>query len=400
MKKHTTKRILSALIAALFVAGSVGFSAVADHTHEYAAETVVEPGYIFGGYIVYRCACGDSYTEQLPPRMQPYCTMTEGRVYPGGSVTIEATLLNCGGLADLTLDVGYDENCLYLADASCAEYGAPTRITDKALQFDSIDPEAQEAVLTLTFTAYEDAPNGIYSVSVSGSGNSACAADGGMWIILSAARSSVQVYRPPRLTVTAPDGPVFAGETAQMTVDIVNNPGIAGMALELHYDPQVLTLTGVQQEGMFAQGNIMMSGSLSTTPFRVIWDDADTTDIHTEDGPILTLTFKVKASAPAGTTNVWVEFGEDDVLDMKLRPVELAASGAELSILRRMPGDTDGDNDVDVADIVCLSRFIAGGWDIEVDERNSDVNADGSIDLKDVVLIRRYLAGGWGVVLA
>ncbi|MBR5620417.1 MAG: dockerin type I repeat-containing protein, partial [Clostridia bacterium] len=63
------------------------------------------------------------------------------------------------------------------------------------------------------------------------------------------------------------------------------------------------------------------------------------------------------------------------------------------------PGDVDSDGEVDLADVTLLSRYLAGGWNVTVDETVADVNKDGIIDLKDVVLIRRYLAGGWNVAL-
>lgn len=399
MKRHFPERILSVFLASMLALACFALPVAAEHVHTYAPDTVVEPGYMYGGYTVYRCECGDSYTEPIPPRMQPNGSMIGGRVAPGGSVTVEATLQYCDGLADLTVDLGYDEQWLRLTDAQCAEYGTPTRITDKALRFETIDPTAQQAVLRLTFTADEQAPKGIYSVSVSGCGVSGCAVDNGEEIILTVLRASVQVYRPPVLTVTAPSEPVYSGDTVQMTVDLVNNPGVAGMALELQYDPQMLTLTDVAAEGMFTQGSIMMSGSLSTRPFRVIWDDAAVLENHTEDGTILTLTFAVKDTAE-GVASVRMAFEEGDILDAKLRPVEMTCSAGELTIIRRIGGDADDDGEVTVADVVCLTRFIAGGWDVEINDINSDVNRDGSIDLKDVVLIRRYLVGGWNVDLS
>lgn len=62
-------------------------------------------------------------------------------------------------------------------------------------------------------------------------------------------------------------------------------------------------------------------------------------------------------------------------------------------------GDADGDGNVDLKDVVLLSRTLAGGWNSQVCVANMDVNSDGSIDLKDVTLIRRYLSGGWDVTL-
>ena len=63
-------------------------------------------------------------------------------------------------------------------------------------------------------------------------------------------------------------------------------------------------------------------------------------------------------------------------------------------------GDVNNDGEIDLKDVVLIRRYIAGGWDVELDTETADVNNDGEVDLKDVVLIRRYIAGGWDVELA
>ena len=63
-----------------------------------------------------------------------------------------------------------------------------------------------------------------------------------------------------------------------------------------------------------------------------------------------------------------------------------------------LAGDTDGNSSVDLRDVVRMQRFLAGGWNVTVDE-HADVNADGLYDLRDVMLLRRFLAGGWNVEL-
>ena len=67
---------------------------------------------------------------------------------------------------------------------------------------------------------------------------------------------------------------------------------------------------------------------------------------------------------------------------------------------RLVLGDTDGDGDIGLKDVVQITRYLAGGWDVTVDLTAADVNKDGEVNLKDAVLLRRYLAGGWGVQLA
>ncbi len=399
----TKKRILAVLTAAMLLVSCMPTSAFAqelDHVHDYSDVTEIEPGYFNPGYTIYRCSCGDSYNDDYTsPIEQPYCVLTGGKVGPGDSVTVQARLENCSSLADLDLDLFYNTQYLRLTDAQCAEYGVPERRSSRALHFNSIDPSAQQADLLLTFAVDANAPTGEMKISMSGCGVSAIPVDNGEQIILTVGSAFVNVYRPFKLTVNAPSAPVFPGDTVQMTVDLSDNTGVAGMALALHYDPDVLTLTGVEKSGMFDSGSIMMSGSLDVMPYRIIWDDAAAAGNHSENGTILTLTFAVKSEAAPGTTSVRVNCGDGDVLDTDLRPVELTTHGLDLAIIDHVCGDADGDRDLDLADVVLISRCLAAGWDVTIDADNSDVNGDGSVDLKDVVLIRRYLAGGWGVVL-
>ena len=62
-------------------------------------------------------------------------------------------------------------------------------------------------------------------------------------------------------------------------------------------------------------------------------------------------------------------------------------------------GDVNGDGEITSKDVTILRRYLAGGWDVEINEANSDINGDGEVTSKDVTLLRRYLAGGWGVEL-
>ena len=65
----------------------------------------------------------------------------------------------------------------------------------------------------------------------------------------------------------------------------------------------------------------------------------------------------------------------------------------------RVPGDSDGDGKTDLQDVTVLTRYLAGGWGVTVDESNADVDGDGVLTLRDLTLLRRFLAG-WDVVLA
>lgn len=66
---------------------------------------------------------------------------------------------------------------------------------------------------------------------------------------------------------------------------------------------------------------------------------------------------------------------------------------------KRIIGDLNDDGEINLKDVVLLRRYIAGGWNVTLDESVADINGDETVNLKDVVLLRRYIAGGWNVEL-
>lgn len=65
----------------------------------------------------------------------------------------------------------------------------------------------------------------------------------------------------------------------------------------------------------------------------------------------------------------------------------------------RVAGDASGDGVLNLKDTVLIRRYLAGGWDVEIDEDAADVDGDGEVTVQDVVLLNRYIAGGWDVEL-
>ncbi len=60
-------------------------------------------------------------------------------------------------------------------------------------------------------------------------------------------------------------------------------------------------------------------------------------------------------------------------------------------------GDIDEDGTITPKDVTLLRRYLAGGWNVQINMSLADIDQDGSVTPKDVTLLRRYLAGGWGV---
>ena len=70
-----------------------------------------------------------------------------------------------------------------------------------------------------------------------------------------------------------------------------------------------------------------------------------------------------------------------------------------LKIGADMPGDVNGNGEVDNADVILLRRYVAKWKNIDIQKDAADVNKDSEIDNADVILLRRYVAGWKNVTL-
>ena len=203
---------------------------------------------------------------------------------------------------------------------------------------------------------------------------------------------------PTQALFTVTGGKAAAGETVQVTVDVANNPGIVAARLSLFYDKTVLTLESVQNGDVFGTSAFTKGGDLSAVPFTVLWEDSLNPN-HTQNGTLVTFTFRVHDDAEEGTTSVTLAYDADSTYNADLDNVAFLVRNGAVTVQNRLPGDANGDGSVDLKDAAVLRRFLAGGWNVTLIEKNADVNGDGTVTLKDVTLITRYLAGGWGVIL-
>ena len=56
-------------------------------------------------------------------------------------------------------------------------------------------------------------------------------------------------------------------------------------------------------------------------------------------------------------------------------------------------GDVNGDEAVDVKDVVLMIRFLTG-WDVGISEEYGDFDGNGRIDMRDLILLIRYIHSG------
>ena len=58
-----------------------------------------------------------------------------------------------------------------------------------------------------------------------------------------------------------------------------------------------------------------------------------------------------------------------------------------------MYGDVNGDGEVNLMDLIPMTKYVSGVTDVNINLDAADVNVDGKVDDKDVAIMKKYLAG-------
>ena len=200
---------------------------------------------------------------------------------------------------------------------------------------------------------------------------------------------------PASAVITVEGGSAASGGAATVTLKLANNSGLAGMRLSIAYDP-ALTLTGVVKGNALNGLELTQPGDFTKNPVKVLWDGQD---VDSTNGTLLTLTFTVAEGTKVGSYPVTVSYKPNDVFNGSMANVALTVVNGSVAVQAALPGDVNGDGVVNGKDVTVFRRFLAGGYDVTIDEAAGDVNGDGIANGKDITILRRYLAGGYGVVL-
>ena len=160
------------------------------------------------------------------------------------------------------------------------------------------------------------------------------------------------------------------------------------------FPTDALTLTKVEYKNLFsspASGTDKLS-----SPFYISWFSQLSKD-ENSNGIIATLTFKVKDEAKKDTYPIGISYDENNVFDSSFTNVKFETKNAQISVSESIPGDVNGDNTVNMKDIVILQQYL-NKMSVSINQGNADVNGDNTVNMKDVVLLQQYL-NNWDVKL-
>ena len=154
---------------------------------------------------------------------------------------------------------------------------------------------------------------------------------------------------------------------------------------------------------------VVYDGATQSNYYSIILVDG--TGLPTKDSTIYyidqetasssSVAFNVSPKLPTETTDMTL-YMSSDVAGFELVSIPMSYAVNATEVVPEpayKSGDANGDEEVDVKDVIAIRRHITGGYSVTINEAASNVNGDDKIDVKDAIVIRRYIAGGYGVEL-
>ena len=120
------------------------------------------------------------------------------------------------------------------------------------------------------------------------------------------------------------------GDTVDVVVSLENNPGIIGAIIYIGYDSNVLELTAKPTPGD-DYSDMSFSKYLTENPYNMLWDGSLDGN-NTANGTFATLTFKIKDTAPVGTTAITVTYEDGTIYDEDWVDVNFAKVNGSVTV--------------------------------------------------------------------
>lgn len=135
----------------------------------------------------------------------------------------------------------------------------------------------------------------------------------------------------PRIVVSTAEAK--RGDTVMITTNLVNNPGVLGMALTLFYEESALELISVQNGENFLDVLTMNHSKELNSGCVFLWDGEEILMEQIKDGAVLKLEFKVLEDAPAGKQPITIICNEDGTVDNNLQTIDIGVQNGYIKIM-------------------------------------------------------------------
>ncbi len=313
------------------------------------------------------CACGNSYEEACTTS----ANTTNPTCYVPGSVVTTCAVCDYEHIENLTREHNWTHTHIEGTTGDESKH-----LTDCAWD----DCDAQEEV-ACTFGAWDIVGA---TKDQTGTKTRVCSVCGYNDVIILPKLASLDVDA----------GTGALGQTVTVQLNLVNNPGVAGMTVEFAYDSNVFTLIDVTAGDLNADQFVSAIKPDGTVTNKVTFANAGNI---TADGMIAELTFKVSATATAGDYEIVVT---NTAADYDGKKVAIDNITGTITVVDFIKGDVNGDGFATLTDAVLLLRYVSGiDINMSVNEQAVDLIAEGNdtlgaVNINDVVYLLQYL-NGW-----
>ena len=120
-----------------------------------------------------------------------------------------------------------------------------------------------------------------------------------------------------------------AGETVTIDLTFSSNPGIIAALFELEYDRTCLELVKAEDKGLLK--GAVFSQTYDKFPYIMLWNSSSAENF-TENGVLVTLTFKVLDNPSKDTADIKISYLPDNVYDADLNNIDLGITNGSIKI--------------------------------------------------------------------
>ena len=159
---------------------------------------------------------------------------------------------------------------------------------------------------------------------------------------------AAEEYTNPTLIVS--DAAAEAGTQVHVTIEMVNNPGIINMALNVDYDDTVLSLVSTDLDGDYCPdgvvdggilGSYLHSNNANLDDYYLYWANDTARKNYTTDGLLVTLVFDVAANAAAGEYPIEIFYGDFEIFNFDFKPVNFDIVNGTVTVNSKICKHTD-----------------------------------------------------------
>lgn len=242
---------------------------------------------------------------------------------------------------------------------------------------------------TVQTEATTDSPIGTYRIWVSGAeadNYDITFVNGTLTVVNEAAMKNVLVIE----NISSRSGVQFV-----LPVEMRNEDNITAIQFDMTL-PAGVTITKnskgkyvVDKTDRCADHTLSTSQSGEVNIYRVLLYSNEVENIDGHQGAVVNVRLEASDEIEAGNYDITISnINLTRADEVKITPASVTCT---LTISNSIPGDANGDGDIDVTDIVTIANYILGRASGTVDLASADVNGDGDIDVTDIVAVANII---------